>query len=113
MLCLCFSVFFNGPGDSKHLGSAGRQADEYIAPGGKLFYFFYVSNFAYEPGYCIILFQNITLSKSSIHQQHKMYAKCLAKMLFAISTKYLKFGWDGHFVVTFVLLVSCSIPVFY
>jgi hypothetical protein len=40
MLCLCFYVFFNGPGDLKHLGSARRQADEYIAPGGKLFMFF-------------------------------------------------------------------------
>ncbi len=41
MLCLCFYVFFNGPGDSKHLGSAGRQeADKYIAPGGKFFMFF-------------------------------------------------------------------------
>jgi hypothetical protein len=40
MLCLCFYVFFNGPGDSKHPGSAGRQADEYIAPGGKFFMFF-------------------------------------------------------------------------
>ncbi len=39
MLCLCFYVFFNGPGDSKHLGSAGRQADEYIAPRGKLLMF--------------------------------------------------------------------------
>jgi hypothetical protein len=47
MLCLCLYVFFNWPGDSKHLGSAGRQADEYIAPGGKFFYVFYVSNFAY------------------------------------------------------------------
>ncbi len=46
MLCLCVYVIFNGPGDSKHLGSAGRQADEYIAPGGK--FLFYVSNFAYE-----------------------------------------------------------------
>ncbi len=45
-----FYVFFNWPGDSKHLGSAGRQADEYIAPGGKFIMFFYVSNFAYEPG---------------------------------------------------------------
>jgi hypothetical protein len=40
MLCLCFYFFFNGPGDSKHLGSAGRQADKYIAPGGKFFIFF-------------------------------------------------------------------------
>jgi hypothetical protein len=40
MLCLCFYVFFNEPGDSKHLGSAGQQADEYIAPGGKFFMFF-------------------------------------------------------------------------
>jgi hypothetical protein len=40
MLCLCFYVFFNGPGDSKHLGSARRQADKYIAPGGKFFMFF-------------------------------------------------------------------------
>jgi hypothetical protein len=40
MLCLCFYVFFNWPGDSKHLGSARRQADEYIAPGGKFFMFF-------------------------------------------------------------------------
>jgi hypothetical protein len=40
MLCLCFYVFFNWPGDSKHLGSAGQQADEYIAPGGKFFMFF-------------------------------------------------------------------------
>ncbi len=47
MLCLCFYVFFNWPGDSKHLGSAGRQADEYIAAGGKFFYVFYASNFAY------------------------------------------------------------------
>ncbi len=30
----------NWPGDLKHLGSAGRQADEYIAPGGKFFMFF-------------------------------------------------------------------------
>jgi hypothetical protein len=47
MLCLCFYVFFNWPVDSKHLGSAGQQADKYIAPGGKFFMFFYVSNFAY------------------------------------------------------------------
>jgi hypothetical protein len=40
MLCLCFYVFFDWPGDSKQLGSAGRQADEYIAPGGKFFMFF-------------------------------------------------------------------------
>jgi hypothetical protein len=40
MLCLCFYVFFNWPGDSKHLGSAGQQADKYIAPGGKFFMFF-------------------------------------------------------------------------
>jgi hypothetical protein len=40
MLCLCFYVFFNWPGDLKHLGSAGRQADEYIASGGKFFMFF-------------------------------------------------------------------------
>ena len=40
MLCLCFYVFFNCPGDSKHLGSAGWQADEYIAPRGKFFMFF-------------------------------------------------------------------------
>ncbi len=40
MLCLSFYVFFNWPGDSKHLGSARRQADEYIAPGGKFFYVF-------------------------------------------------------------------------
>jgi hypothetical protein len=40
MLCLCFYVFFNWPGDLIHLGSVGRQADEYIAPGGKLFMFF-------------------------------------------------------------------------
>ncbi len=33
-------VFFNWPGDSKHLGSAGQQADKYIAPGGKFFMFF-------------------------------------------------------------------------
>jgi hypothetical protein len=32
-------MFFNWPGDSKQLGSAGRQADEYIAPGGKFFMF--------------------------------------------------------------------------
>jgi hypothetical protein len=37
MLCLCFYVFFNWPDDSKHLGSAGQQADEYIAPGDKFF----------------------------------------------------------------------------
>jgi hypothetical protein len=42
-----FLCFFNWPGDSKHLGSAGQKADEYIAPGGKFFYVFYVSNFAY------------------------------------------------------------------
>ncbi len=42
-----FLCFFNWPGDTKHLGSAGRQADEYIAPGGKFFCVFYVSNFAY------------------------------------------------------------------
>jgi hypothetical protein len=35
-----FYVFFNWPGDLKHLGSVGRQADEYIAPGGKFFMFF-------------------------------------------------------------------------
>ncbi len=40
MLCLCFYVFLIWPGDSKHLGSAGRQADEYIAPGGKFFMLF-------------------------------------------------------------------------
>jgi hypothetical protein len=40
MLCLCFYVFFNWPGDLKHLGSAGRQANKYIAPGGKFFMFF-------------------------------------------------------------------------
>ena len=40
MLCLCFYVFFNWPGDSKHLGSAGGQADKYIAPRGKFFMFF-------------------------------------------------------------------------
>jgi hypothetical protein len=40
MLCLCFYVFFNWPGDSKHLGSAERQADKYIAPGGKFLMFF-------------------------------------------------------------------------
>jgi hypothetical protein len=40
VLCLCVYVFFIWPGDSKHLGSAGRQADEYIAPGGKFFMFF-------------------------------------------------------------------------
>jgi hypothetical protein len=34
------SPFFNWPGDSKHLGSAGQQAEEYIAPGGKFFTFF-------------------------------------------------------------------------
>jgi hypothetical protein len=38
MLCLCFYVFFNWPGDSKQLGSAGQQADEYIAPGGGKFF---------------------------------------------------------------------------
>jgi hypothetical protein len=41
-----------------------------------------------------------------------MYAKGLEKMLFASSTKYLKFGRDGRFVVIFVSLVSRSIPVF-
>jgi hypothetical protein len=40
MLCLCFNVFFNWPADSKHLSSAGRHADEFIAPGGKFFMFF-------------------------------------------------------------------------
>jgi hypothetical protein len=40
MLCLCNYVFLNWPGDSKHLGSAGQQADKYIAPGGKFFMFF-------------------------------------------------------------------------
>jgi hypothetical protein len=35
-----FFPFFNWPGDLKHLGSARRQADEYIAPGGKFFMFF-------------------------------------------------------------------------
>jgi hypothetical protein len=45
-----FYVFFNWPGDSKHLGSAGRQANKYIAPGGMFFMFFYVSYVAYEPG---------------------------------------------------------------
>jgi hypothetical protein len=34
---ICFYVFSNGPGDLKHLGSAGRQADEYIAPRGRFF----------------------------------------------------------------------------
>jgi hypothetical protein len=33
-------VFFNWPGDLKHLSSARQQADEYIAPGGKFFMFF-------------------------------------------------------------------------
>jgi hypothetical protein len=61
----------------------------------------------------ILLFQNITLSKTLIHQQHKMYAKGLKKLLFASSTKYLKFGWDGRSVVIFVSLVSRFIPVFY
>ncbi len=37
LLCLCFYVGFNWPGDSKHLGSAGRQADKYI--GGKFLCF--------------------------------------------------------------------------
>ncbi len=38
MLCICFYVFLNWPGDLKPLGSAGRQADKYIiAPGGKFF----------------------------------------------------------------------------
>jgi hypothetical protein len=41
-----FLCFFNWPGDSKHLGSAGQQADKYIAPEGK-FLMFFVSNFAY------------------------------------------------------------------
>jgi hypothetical protein len=41
-----------------------------------------------------------------------MYAKGLKKMLFVSFTKYLKFGWDGRFVVIFVSLVSRSIPVF-
>jgi hypothetical protein len=35
-----FMFFFNWPGDLKHLGSAGRQVDKYIAPGGKFFMFF-------------------------------------------------------------------------
>ncbi len=46
----CFYVFSNCPGDLKPLSSAGRQAEEYIAPGGKFFMFFYVSKFAYELG---------------------------------------------------------------
>ncbi len=40
MLCLCFYVLFNWPGDLKHLGSAEQQADKYIAPRGKFFMFF-------------------------------------------------------------------------
>jgi hypothetical protein len=40
MLCTCFYVFSNWPGDLKHLGSAGQQADKYIAPGGKFFMLF-------------------------------------------------------------------------
>ncbi len=35
-----FLCFFNWPGDLKHLGSGGQQADKYIAPGGKFFMFF-------------------------------------------------------------------------
>jgi hypothetical protein len=35
-----FMFFFNWPGDLKHLGSARRQADEYIGPGGKFFMLF-------------------------------------------------------------------------
>jgi hypothetical protein len=40
MSCICFFVFFYWPDDLKPLGSAGRQADEYIGPEGKFFMFF-------------------------------------------------------------------------
>jgi hypothetical protein len=40
MLCTCFYVFFDCPGDLKPLGSARRQADKYIDRGGKFFMFF-------------------------------------------------------------------------
>jgi hypothetical protein len=47
MLCICFYAFFYWPGDSKLLGSTGRQAEKYIGPEGKFFYVFYVPNVAY------------------------------------------------------------------
>jgi hypothetical protein len=70
MLCLCFYVFFNGPGDSKHLGSAGRQADEYIAPGGKFFYVFM----------CLILPMNRVIIHRTMTRMlmHKLAAYTLA-----------------------------------
>jgi hypothetical protein len=40
MLYIFFYVYFNWPGDLKHLSSAGQQADKYIAPGGKFGIFF-------------------------------------------------------------------------
>jgi hypothetical protein len=47
----------------------------------------------------ILLFQDIRLSKSLIHQQHKMYAKGLKKMPLVSSTKYLNIRRAGHFLV--------------
>ncbi len=53
--------------------------------------------------YCILLFQDITLSKSLIHQQHKMYAKGLEKNAACKQHKLLEYqkGWSfcGHFGV--------------
>jgi hypothetical protein len=63
--------------------------------------------------YCILLFENITLSKSFIHQQHKMYEKGLKKMPFISSKKYLNIRRAGHFVVILVSFITRLNPVFF